>query len=80
MNDVRKYCLWDVQIIVNKLNFTEWLGLIKYMCAEYQLIEITNYCKKYKLNDKTLRNRINNGKIPCIEISKTIFIIEKLIV
>lgn len=80
MSDVREYCLFDLQRIVTKLDYSEYIQLIKHMCIEYQLIEVTKYCKKNNLNDKTLRNRIKSGKIPVIEISDTTFIIGKLIV
>jgi len=80
MGDVREYCLFDLQRIVTKLDYSEYLQLIKHMSTEYQLIEVTKYCKNNNLNDKTLRNRIKSGKIPVIEISETTFIIQKLII
>ena len=81
MSDVRKYCLVDLQYIVdNKLRYDEYLGLISHMSNEYRLCEVTKYCKENNLNDKTIRNRINSGKIPVIKLSETIFIIKKLIV
>ena len=80
MNDVRQYCLVDLQNIVNnKLQYSEFLQLIVFMTKEYGLIEVTKYVKDNNLNDKTIRNRIKSGKIPVIEISETTFIIQKLI-
>jgi len=81
MNDVRQYCLWDLQRIAKEhLRYDENLQLIANLCKEWQLIELTEYVKKHNLKDNTVRYQLKNGKIPHIEISKTIFIIEKLIV
>lgn len=77
---MRTYNLKNLQNIVNKhLDYSEYLQLIKYMADNYELIEITKYCKVNNLNDKTIRNRISSGKIPVIKISETTFIIQKLI-
>lgn len=81
MNNIRKYCLFDIQKIVNKhLDYSEYLQLIVFMFNQYELIEISEYVKKYKVNDKTVRNRIESGKIPYLILGKTFFIIEKMIV
>lgn len=80
MELIKQYSFRNLQNIVdNNLDYTEYLQLIKYMCEKSELIEITNYCSKHNLNDKTVRNRINSGKIPYLKISETVFIIEKLL-
>lgn len=80
MSDVRKYCLLDVQNIVNNhLDYSEYLQLIESMAEDCGLIEISEYVKESGIKDKTLRNRIDSDKIPYIIIGKTKFIIKKLI-
>ena len=80
MTDVRKYCLWDLQRIANEhLDYSEILQLIKNLCKEWQLIELTEYVKKYNLKDNTVRYQLKNGKIPYIIIGKTKFIINKFL-
>lgn len=79
MNDVRKYCLLDLQYIAKDyLTYSENLQLITSLCKEWQLIELTEYVNKHNLKDNTVRYGIKHGKIPYIIISKTIFIVEKL--
>lgn len=74
-----KYSLLELMALTEKhIDLFDKLQFIENLFNNLQLIEITEYVKESGISDKTVRNRIESGKLPSMFLGKTIFIIKTL--
>jgi len=80
MNEPNKYSLCELKVLIDKnIDLFGKLQLIEDLFLQLQFIEITEYVKETGISDKTIRNRIESGKLPIKTLGKTNYIIKPLV-